>query len=108
MLLRQPNLLTAFVFDTAAARKEKHIAVISYADWEGSPSKPGFSLPGVVNEANYRCNPNLGASISLESYPPFQGCQTKSEMFRLLRSYLCLFFPLLSFRLLSWNLVWAF
>lgn len=29
MLLRQPNLLTAFVFDTAAARKEKHIAVIS-------------------------------------------------------------------------------
>lgn len=29
MLLRQPNLLTAFVFDTAEARKEKHTAVIS-------------------------------------------------------------------------------
>ena len=27
--LRQPNLLAAFVFDTGAARKEKHLAVIS-------------------------------------------------------------------------------
>lgn len=29
MLLKQPNLLAAFVFDTGAARKEKHLAVIS-------------------------------------------------------------------------------
>ena len=29
MLLRQPNLLAAFVFDTGAASKEGHVAVIS-------------------------------------------------------------------------------
>lgn len=71
MLLRQPNLLAAFVFDTGVARKEKHLAVISLAEWGGSPSKPGFLLPGILNEANYSSNPNLGDGVSLESHPPF-------------------------------------
>lgn len=76
--------------------RKKSCCNLSCREWGGSPSKPGFSSLDIVNKANYSSNPNLGASLSLGSHPPFQGCQ--SEVFILFRSCLCecLSFPLLS------------